>query len=194
MKTSLILLFALMLTGLSAQSEKATPEKIKIAREAIEINGTMANIRKLYDSRMVKYNEITDRYLAKATDQKAAKKVKESIFKAIGEEMNWESLQEDAVKIYLENFTLEDLKGIVAFYNSPLGQKILAANPAINRQLSEEFTTRSREVDRRAKEILSKAIPQQQPTEAQIRPLARIPGPGQAQSAPAAPQVQPAAK
>lgn len=180
MKISLFLLLGLTLTVLSAQTEKVTPEKLKAAKEAIEINCTMANIRKLYDSRMAKYNEITDRYLSKATDQKAAKKVKESIFKAIHEEMNWEGLQADAVKIYLDNFTLEDLKGIIAFYKSPVGQKILAVNPTINCQLSEVFTARSKEVDRRAKDILSKAIPKQQPADVQIRPLGRIPAQNQA--------------
>jgi hypothetical protein len=45
--------------------------------------------------------------------------------------LGWESLQEDFVKIYMEEFAEEELKDIIAFYETPTGQKTLNKAPVL---------------------------------------------------------------
>jgi hypothetical protein len=43
--------------------------------------------------------------------------------------MSWESLKEDLVTIYVDAFTEEELNGILAFYRTPVGRKMVEKMP-----------------------------------------------------------------
>jgi len=53
------------------------------------------------------------------------------------ERVSWQALRPDAVKVYSEFFTDDDVKELIKFYNSKLGQKVLAVTPAINDRMRE---------------------------------------------------------
>ena len=44
---------------------------------------------------------------------------------------NWDSVKDDYISMYSEEFTAEDLKGLIDFYKSPLGQKLIVNTPII---------------------------------------------------------------
>ncbi|OLU27406.1 hypothetical protein BVH03_14415 [Pseudomonas sp. PA15(2017)] len=50
--------------------------------------------------------------------------------KAVG----WDKLKPDMVKLYTSNFSEQELKDLIAFYESPLGQKVLKQMPALTAQ------------------------------------------------------------
>jgi len=51
------------------------------------------------------------------------------------------AVNEELAGIYDKHFTDEEIKGLLEFYGSPLGQKVAAELPKINREV--QFTTRS---------------------------------------------------
>jgi hypothetical protein len=51
------------------------------------------------------------------------------------------AVNQQLVGIYDKHFTEEDIKGLLEFYGSPLGQKVAAELPKINREI--QFATRS---------------------------------------------------
>jgi hypothetical protein len=53
---------------------------------------------------------------------------------ALNQVISWDKLQPDMVKLYTSNFTESELKDLVAFYQSPLGQKVQAKMPQISQQ------------------------------------------------------------
>ncbi|MGD9872851.1 MAG: DUF2059 domain-containing protein [Kiritimatiellia bacterium] len=53
------------------------------------------------------------------------------------ERVSWQALRPDVVKVYSEFFTDDDVKELIKFYNSKLGQKVLAVTPAINDRMRE---------------------------------------------------------
>ena len=53
---------------------------------------------------------------------------------ALDKAISWEKLQPDMVKLYTDNFTEQELKDLVAFYQSPLGKKVQAKMPQISQQ------------------------------------------------------------
>lgn len=52
-------------------------------------------------------------------------------------EMNIEELEGDVVLIYAAHFTREDVGQLIAFYQSPIGQKLIKEQPAV---MSESMT------------------------------------------------------
>ncbi|CAN7631190.1 DUF2059 domain-containing protein [Aquipseudomonas alcaligenes] len=68
-------------------------------------------------------------------DKKAAlesyqAKANTALDKAVG----WDKLKPELVKIYTTNFTEPELKDLIAFYESPLGKKVLEKMPTLTAQ------------------------------------------------------------
>ena len=45
--------------------------------------------------------------------------------------MSWESLKDDIAEIYLEEFSIQELKELTAFYKTPTGQKAALRVPQL---------------------------------------------------------------
>ena len=74
---------------------------------------------------------------------------RDKIFKTFEEEMSKEfgkeKMIEMVVPIYDKYLSAEDVKGLIAFYESPLGQRTIEALPAIAREAYENGARRGRE-------------------------------------------------
>jgi hypothetical protein len=53
---------------------------------------------------------------------------------ALDQAIGWNKLKPDMVKLYTTNFTESELKDLVAFYQSPLGKKVLEKMPQLTQQ------------------------------------------------------------
>ena len=60
----------------------------------------------------------------------AGKKVLEMIMK----ELSWENIKNDYISLYAEVFTAEEMKGLIAFYESPTGQAFVKKQPELNQK------------------------------------------------------------
>jgi hypothetical protein len=58
---------------------------------------------------------------------------------ALDQAIGWQKIKPDMVKIYTANFTEQDLKDLVKFYQSPLGKKVQEKMPTVT-QLSAQMT------------------------------------------------------
>jgi hypothetical protein len=47
----------------------------------------------------------------------------------VADMMSWNTLEPDYVKLYADTYTEADLDGIIAFYRSPVGEKMLEKTP-----------------------------------------------------------------
>lgn len=56
---------------------------------------------------------------------------KEEMKKFLSKYMSWASMKEDMVKIYTAEFTEQELKELLAFYQTPLGKKTVAKMPKL---------------------------------------------------------------
>ncbi|MHA6493536.1 DUF2059 domain-containing protein [Pseudomonas borbori] len=50
---------------------------------------------------------------------------------ALNSAVGWDKLKPDMVKLYTRNFNEQELKDLIAFYESPLGQKVLQKMPTL---------------------------------------------------------------
>ena len=55
----------------------------------------------------------------------------------VEEMMGWETLKDDYISLYIEVFSEEELQGLVDFYKSDLGQKLLVKQPELMKRSME---------------------------------------------------------
>lgn len=63
---------------------------------------------------------------------------------ALDQAIGWNKLKPDMIKLYTSTFSESELKDLVAFYQSPLGKKVLEKMPAVTQQ-SAQLTQQSLE-------------------------------------------------
>lgn len=69
-------------------------------------------------------------------DQKAAvQKAQDEAHGIINKQLSWDALKGDFIQAYAEAFTEDELKGLTAFYNSPIGQKLIEKQPAVTEKM-----------------------------------------------------------
>ncbi|NQD94485.1 DUF2059 domain-containing protein [Pseudomonas sp. CrR25] len=53
---------------------------------------------------------------------------------ALDQAVGWDKIKPDMVKLYTSNFSEQELQELIAFYQSPLGQKVLQKMPTLTAQ------------------------------------------------------------
>ncbi|HLA30115.1 MAG TPA: DUF2059 domain-containing protein [Pseudomonas sp.] len=53
---------------------------------------------------------------------------------ALEQAVGWEKIKPDMVKLYTSNFSEQEMQELIAFYESPLGQKVLEKMPSLTSQ------------------------------------------------------------
>lgn len=134
---------ALLAVAAPAMAQEVPPEQLALARKYIELtdNAGVYEIT-LVDIGMGTLTELTTQNpeLAKEVDL-AIGKVLETYQGRKGE------LIDQFARVYASLFTVEELQQIVAFYESPTGQKLAQANTEVNQDLQavlQVFTNNTR--------------------------------------------------
>ena len=71
-----------------------------------------------------------------APEQKAAiQKAQDEAHGIINKQLSWDALKGDFIQAYAEAFTEDELKGMTAFYDSPIGQKLIEKQPAVTEKM-----------------------------------------------------------
>ena len=69
-------------------------------------------------------------------EQKAAmQKAQDEAHALVNQQLGWDSVKPEFIAAYADAFTDDELKGLVAFYNSPLGQKLIEKQPAVTEKM-----------------------------------------------------------
>ena len=53
---------------------------------------------------------------------------------ALEQAIGWDKLKPDMIKLYTSNFNEQEMKDLIAFYESPLGKKVLEQMPSLTAQ------------------------------------------------------------
>lgn len=67
----------------------------------------------------------------------AMKKMMERLSPILEKSLSWEVTKPDYVKMYEETFTPEEIKGLLEFYKTPVGQSFLKKMPVITQKIAE---------------------------------------------------------
>ena len=64
-------------------------------------------------------------------DAEAQQALMKKVMDLVESEMNWSKIKDDYIAIYAETFSEEELKGLTAFYQSPIGKKLNEKQPEL---------------------------------------------------------------
>lgn len=146
------LLFGLMLIAAPAMAEQQAVDKERLAlgKEVLEVSGAAASFEKVLD---IMGGQIFKMLVAQKPDK--ADKIREFFIPMMKEMAARKGeLMEQAGRIYAEEFTAAELKELVAFYKTPVGQKLARRIPIIMRKMNAAGSTWGRQV---ARDIIKKA-------------------------------------
>jgi hypothetical protein len=110
---------------------KPSPEAIKEATKLTEMIGVNHQAEQLL---AIMRNQMIQLVMRSGNKQQAdaAKIVDEVLMPDFTAQAG--ELSQDIIDVWASNFTVADLKGLEAFYNTPLGKKLIATLPAVTQQ------------------------------------------------------------
>lgn len=139
----LVLLLIFLATPVFAADSSPTEESIKHLL-------AVTDSRKLADDMMVQMdgamkNAMKQLPQGKAItpeQQKTLDSMQSKMDALLKQELNWDSLEPLYVQIYRESFTQEEINGMLAFYETPVGQALIKKMPAVMQKSMTEMQKR----------------------------------------------------
>ena len=125
------LLVTLLMPGMvSAQTQAPSPETLATARELIAASRAAESVKLLLPSivQLIKPAIVQGRPQVEKDFDAIAPALLEGFQARLGD------LADQIAVIYATNFTVAEMKELIAFYRGPTGQKFLAKSPAIAQQ------------------------------------------------------------
>jgi len=111
------------------QASEATVERLmKISRTESLIQSMLAGVDQIMATAM---KEATRDKPLSPEQQRKFDAMTVKIREAMREEMSWERMKPRYVTLYKETFTEDELLGLIAFYETPAGQALLAKMPIL---------------------------------------------------------------
>ena len=106
-------------------------EKENLAEEIMKLT----DVQKMMDQfkfqmqqmqfQMMEQVDISEKYKGKAIEFQS--KIQEMIFN----ELSWDKMKSEYVKLFTDVYTIDELRGIAQFYKSPIGQSLIKKQPII---------------------------------------------------------------
>jgi uncharacterized protein len=102
----------------------------------------------------------------------------------VNDKLGWKALEPDFINLYASTYTEEELDGILAFYRSPAGQKMLDKTPELMTKSTEITQQKMREVQPQLNQMVQDFMKQMAATTSKPAPAQTTPP----TTAPAKPQ------
>jgi len=139
MRRSLVLMAVCLALAAGFVNAQETPRRA-LAEELMNLINMRENMEKVYAMLKQMIPAQMER-TAQATGQPGvpanASPRMEKMMALITQELSWDKLKDDYITIYADTFTDEELKGIIAFYKSPVGQAFIQKQPELMKRSME---------------------------------------------------------
>jgi hypothetical protein len=127
----IIVLFLISLFIVNPASFANEDTHRKTALKLLEITET----KKMFDQMKVSYQGLISQYISAVDMPPEASKdfevMKQDILKMADTIWSWEEMKEIYIDIFINVYTEDEIKELIAFYESPLGQKVIAKSPEL---------------------------------------------------------------
>ena len=122
---------AALLFACSLNAAAASPE----ARAALERMFAVTNMQSMLDAAYAQLDGMFDNLVRQMNVPPAKKPVIDKyvarLNRLMREELTWEKIKEPSIEIYAATYTVAEIEELVRFYQTPLGQKLLAKMPEL---------------------------------------------------------------
>jgi hypothetical protein len=155
----------------SARPAAVDPEKEADIRSLMELLGARDLVQDSVNNSAEQYRE---KLLATVPNNEKGQAFVAAFADSYQKKFDVDDVTDQLVTVYDQHFTHDEIKGLLQFYGSPLGQKVATEMPQVNRDIQ----ARSRAVGAKAAKEALQVLKEQNP---EIGQSARLAGPGQGQ-------------
>ena len=142
----------LLICGLSSAVALAQSEpSAEVMKTAEELTASMGMNASQISPMMPLIEGMARRMQLNEADTKELKAIYQAWF---SEDLDMGKIQKNSVRLYAETFTIDEMRTMIDFYKSPLGQKILKTGP----ELSQKSSQAAMEEARSKQELLQKRL------------------------------------
>lgn len=120
----ILLLIALPILSFAAEKERLAEEMMKLTEMEKLVDPIIVQMKKMQAQIMTKY-DISEENRDKIIQ------FQKRINSKILTELSWDKMKNDYIKLFADVYTEEELKGIVEFYKSSIGQSLIKKQPQI---------------------------------------------------------------
>ena len=118
-------------SGLAPNAANINPQKDARIRELMEVTGAKNLGEQLIQAGM---DQFRSSVLDSQPDNPRAKQFVDAFVARFQKHFDADSLNERVIPIYDKHLTVEDLQGLLDYYHSPLGQRMLKVLPEVTRE------------------------------------------------------------
>jgi hypothetical protein len=127
MKTTILVIGLIVLAPFSAWGD----EKAELAKEIMELTNAERMMEQVKNQVMQMQDHVIAQMDIPEDRKEAALQFQKKIYAKIFETLNFEKMQNEYLDLYTDVYTLDELRGIVGFYKSPVGKSMLAKQPMV---------------------------------------------------------------
>ena len=131
----LLILFATLVT--TARADEASKKaKVEELIGVMHMDRTMAQMMDAVTTQMHQAVEQTTPGMDTLTDaqKKMLNDFEAQVMQVVGASLSFKAMEPDFVKLYMDNFSEDEVDGMLAFYKSPVGQSVLEKMPVMMNQ------------------------------------------------------------
>ncbi len=123
--------FFIVLVLISASATAQEQSHIDAARELLEVMHADQAIQQSHDQIYPQLAGMVDQMGISEDQRPTFEKYLEKMVAVMKEEMNWEKMEPHILKAYVDVYSEEELRELIEFYASPVGQKFIAKMPEL---------------------------------------------------------------
>jgi len=128
MKTFILLCFISLVTFGSHAEQRSSKESVEKLMELTEVSKMIDAIQGQIGNM---FNGMSKQMGISEKEKPAFDKYMIKVGALMEKDMNWKSIKEPMIEIYIKHFTEEEVKGLINFYQSDLGKSMTKKMPLI---------------------------------------------------------------
>lgn len=141
MRKLIVLSLAVLMTGIFTinAADESMVERSRLAAKLLEVR----KIGKILDQTFAwkkRLEAAMKKHLTTHTkNQTLIIKYQQEMVDLLKKTFSWEKIEPELKKIYSETYTIEELKGLIKFFQSPIGKKFTLKEPQMQQKVMEVF-------------------------------------------------------
>jgi len=163
MKKTFLLLTALLFSTINTWAAE-NQEHREITAELMEVMQVETQIKAGFDAMLPMINQIAQQM---KLDQAGTEELIQIYRNWFDEDLDQKKLTDTMIELYMETYTKQEIKGLIEFYQTPLGQKTLEVMPMLTQKGAEagmqEAQSKRGQLMARLKPFMDKHKAEQEP-------------------------------
>jgi hypothetical protein len=155
---------ALVLAGGLAIAAEPSAASRALAEKLLDVMQTQRLMEEQFEAmrktQLDAFQQLTQAQATSPETKKRAQAVQTEMMKLMKEEFAWKDMEAEFAAAYASTFTEDELRGLIVFYESPVGRAFIAKTPELTERTVAISTARLQALMPRIQRLLMELLPQ----------------------------------